>query len=277
MYEGAQRQFAGILEQVGKDVKEYLDMQSMADCMAFMDESFESLCKFSDTFNVFPFIPVVMGMAITHHSLLTSLPANVSHTPLKIFLSPLTSNAMATSGQMALLSYMAQQGVAIQEKQAQSKLMPEAGTGEVDPTLESNYESSVSMVQWKPILGKVGLTPSKKDWLEAQSSKTPLLPTLPQDPPEPPQADTPPPPSLAMKHSTPKAQNMHPSGLMTSLLAQFQQSHLCNASPKNTPSKTTPIKNTPKKGEPMPSKKLLTPDKTVERPIKKQQTGSPSS
>ena len=120
----------------------------------------------------------------------------------------------------------------------------------------------------------------KKDQLEAQSSKTPQLPTLPQDPPEPPQADTPPPPPLpspVREHSTPKAQNMHPHGSMASLMAQFQQSHLRDVSPKNTPSKTMPIKDTPKKGEPMPSKKILTPDKTAEPPVKKQCTDSPSS
>ena len=114
MYEGAQKKFAGILKQVGKDVKEYLDTQSMTDCTAFMDESFESLHKFSDAFNVSPFIPVVMGTAITHHSLLTSLRANVLHIPLKIFLSPLMSDTTVALGQMALLSYMAQQSVAIQ-------------------------------------------------------------------------------------------------------------------------------------------------------------------
>ena len=106
-YEGAQKKFAGILERVGKEVKEYLDTQSIADCTTFMDESFDSLCKFSDAFNVSPFIPVIVGMAITHHSLLTSLWVNVSHFPLKIFLSPPTSDAMAVSGQMALLSYLA--------------------------------------------------------------------------------------------------------------------------------------------------------------------------
>ena len=174
-------------------MKEYLDMQSTADCTAFMDERFKSLRKFSDAFNVSPFVLVVMGMAITHHSLLTSLRANVCHIPLKIFLSPLTSDATVASVQMVLLSYMAQQGIAVWEKQAQSKLTPGAGTREVDPTLESDYGSSASMVQWKLILGKAGLTPSKKDQLEAQSSKTPLLPALPQDPPKPPQADTPPP------------------------------------------------------------------------------------
>ena len=106
-YEGAQKKFARILKRVGKEVKEYLDTQSMADCTTFMDESFDSLRKFSDAFNVSPFIPVVVGMAITHHSLLTSLWVNVSHFPLKIFLSHLKSDATAASGQMALLSYVA--------------------------------------------------------------------------------------------------------------------------------------------------------------------------
>ena len=50
-------------------MKEYLDTQSTADCTTFMDESFDSLHKFSDTFNVSPFIPVVVGTVITHHSL----------------------------------------------------------------------------------------------------------------------------------------------------------------------------------------------------------------
>ena len=88
-------------------MKEYLDTQSMADCTTFMDESFDSLCKFSDAFNVSPFILVVVGVAITHHSLLTSLQVNVSHFPLKIFLSPLTSDTTVVLGQMALLSYVA--------------------------------------------------------------------------------------------------------------------------------------------------------------------------
>ena len=105
-YEGAQKKFAGILEQVEKEVKEYLDTQSTVDCMTFMDESFDSLRKFSDAFNVSPFVPV-MGTAITHHLLLTSLRVNVLHFLLKIFLSPLTSDATVASGQMALLSYVA--------------------------------------------------------------------------------------------------------------------------------------------------------------------------
>ena len=51
-YGGAEKQFAGILEWMGEDVKEYLDKQSMADCMVFMDESFVSLRKFLEAFNV---------------------------------------------------------------------------------------------------------------------------------------------------------------------------------------------------------------------------------
>ena len=43
------------------------------------------------------------------------------------------------------------------------------------------------------------------------------------------------------------------------------------------PSKNTLVKDTPKKGEQTPAKKLLTPDKSAEPPIKKQRTGSPSS
>ena len=43
----------------------------MVDCMTFMDEGFDSLRKFSDTLNVSPFVLVIVGMAITHHSLLT--------------------------------------------------------------------------------------------------------------------------------------------------------------------------------------------------------------
>ena len=207
-------------------MKEYLDTQSTADCMTFMDESFNSLHKFSDAFNVSPFIPVIMGTVITHHSLLTSLWVNVSHFPLKIFLSPLTSNATAASGQMALLGYVARQSIAIWEGQAQSKPIPRTGTREMDPTLESDQGSNVGLVPQKPKLDKVGLTPSKKDQLEAQLSKTSTLPVFPQDPPP---EDTPPllpPPSPAKKHSTPKGQNTHPSGSVAFLLAQFQQSQL---------------------------------------------------
>ena len=185
-YKGAQKKFASILKQVGKEVKEYLDTQSTADCKTFMDESFESLHKFSDAFSVSPFIPVVVGMVITNHSLLTSLWVNVLHIPLKIFLSPLTSDATAALGQMALLSYLAQQSITVWEMQAQSKPIPRTSTREMDPTLESDHGSSAGLVPQKLKLDKVGLMQLKKDQMEAQSSKTPVLLALPQDPPEPP-------------------------------------------------------------------------------------------
>ena len=155
----------------------------MADCTTFMDESFGSLCKFSDAFNVSPFILVVVGMVITHHLLLASLWVNVSHFPLKIFLSPLTSDATVASGQMALLSYVAQQSVTIQEGQAQLKPIPRTGTREMDPTLESDHGSNVGLNPQKLKQDQAGLTLSNKDQLEAESSKTPTLPVLPQDPP----------------------------------------------------------------------------------------------
>ena len=41
--------------------------------------------------------------------------------------------------------------------------------------------------------------------------------------------------------------------------------------------KDTPVKDMPVKGDLVPSKKVLTPDQTVEPPVKKQHTGSPSS
>ena len=86
MYEGAQKEFTGLLEWVGTEVKEYLDKQSMADCTVFIDESLQSLRNFSDAFNVSSFILVIMGMTITHHLLLMSLWVNVSQIPLQIFL-----------------------------------------------------------------------------------------------------------------------------------------------------------------------------------------------
>ena len=266
-------------------MKEYLDTQSMADCMTFMDESFDSLRKFSNTFNVLPFILVVVGMVITHHSLLTSLWVNVSHFPLKIFLLLLTSDATVALGQMAFLSYIAQQSVTVWEGQAQLKPTPRTGTGEMDPTLKSNHGSNAGLNPQKLKLDQVGLMPLKKDQLEAQSSKTPTLPMLPQDPPRGDTQPPPPLPSLAKKHNTPKGQNTHPSGSVASLLAQLQQSQHSqswNASPKNMPTKDTPVKDvptkdTPKKGEQTLAKKPLTPDKSTELPVKKQWTGSPSS
>ena len=254
----------------------------MGDCTTFINDSFDSLRKFSDAFNVSPFVLVVVGTAITHHSLLTSLWVNVSHFPLKIFLSPLTSNATVVSGQMALLSYVAR---AVWEGQAQWKPIPRTGTREMDPTLESDHGLNVGLNPQRLKQDQAGLMPSKKDQLNAASSKTPMLPTLPWDSP---QGDTPPPPPLpspARTHNTPKGQNAHPSGSVASLLAQFQQSQQSrsqNASPKGrlakgTLVKDTPKKDTPKKGEQTPGKKILTSDKSTEPPVKKQQTGSPSS
>ena len=167
MYEEAQKKFANILQQVGQEVKEYLDTQSAVDSMTFMDESFDSLHKFSDAFNVSPFIPVIVGMVITHHSLLTSLRVNMSHFPLKIFLLPLTSNATVMLGQMALLSYVARQSIAVWEGQAQSKPIPRTATGEMDPALESDHGLNAGLVLQKLKLDQVGLMPSKKDQLEA--------------------------------------------------------------------------------------------------------------
>ena len=170
------------------------------------------------------------------------------------------------------------------------KPTPRTGTGEMDPTLESDHGSNAGLNLQKLKLDQVGLMPSKKDPLEAQLSKTPTLPVLPQDPLQGDTLPPTPPPSLAKKHNTPKGQNAHPSGSVASLLAQFQQSQHSrsqNASPKNMPTKDTPVKDipardtpkkdTPKKGEQTPAKKLLTPDKSTELPIKKQWTGSPSS
>ena len=105
---------------------------------------------------------------------------------------------------------------------------------------------------------------------------------LPQDPPEPAKKSTPPPPllppTLVEKHSTPKTKKTQTGASMAALMAQFQQSCSHNVAPiKNTQTNITPIKNTPSKVEPMPGKKILTPDHTMELPVKKHQTSSPSS
>ena len=218
-YEGAQKKFASILEWVEKEVKEYLDTQSMADCMTFMDENFDSLHKFSDAYNVSPFFPVIVGTAITHHSLLTSLWVNVSHLPLKIFLSLLTSNATMVSGQMALLSYVTRQSVTVWGGQVQSKPIPRTGTREMDPTLESDHGSNAGLNLQKTKQDQVGLILSKKDQLEAMSSKTPIPPAPAWDPPQGDTPTPPPPPSLTRTHNTPKSQNAHPSSSVASLLA----------------------------------------------------------
>ena len=134
--------------------------------------------------------------------------------------------------------------------------------------------------------------PSKKDQLEAEPSHSSLMSTLIQDPPTDPRLITPlppppPPTPVEQKHSTPKIKKTQLGSMMAALMEQFQQSHSCNASPlkmpvkntpmKNTPAKAAPVKNMPVKGDLAPSKKVLTPDQTIEPPIKKQHTGSPSS
>ena len=136
-----------------------------ADCTVFMDESFQSLHGFSDTFNVWPFIPVIVVMAITHHLLLTSLRVNVSYIPMQIYLSPLMSDATAALGQMVLQRYVAQQSIAIQEKQSQSKPVPGVNRGKPNSTLESEDELMIPDKARHDILHeKPDLTPSKKDW-----------------------------------------------------------------------------------------------------------------
>ena len=143
VYEESQKKFAGVLKQVEEEVRKYLKTQSMADSTVFMDESFNNLRWYSNSFNISPFIPVVVGTAVTHHALLTSLQVNVSHFPLKIFLSPLESDAPAASGQMALLQYVTQQSIAIQEGQA--KIVPalRASTRDMDLTIESDHSYTV--------------------------------------------------------------------------------------------------------------------------------------
>ena len=90
VYEESQKKFAGVLKQVEEEVRKYLETQSAADSTVFMDESFNNLQRYSSSFNILPFVPVVVGAAVTHHALLTSLRVNVSHFPLKIFLSCLS-------------------------------------------------------------------------------------------------------------------------------------------------------------------------------------------
>ena len=139
VYEESQKKFTGVLKQVEEEVGKYLETQSMADSTVFMDESFDNLQQYLSSFNISPFIPVVVGMAVMHHALLTSLWVNVSHFPLKIFLSPLESDATAASGQMALLQYMTQQSITIQEGQAKMVPALRASTGDMDPTIKSDH------------------------------------------------------------------------------------------------------------------------------------------
>ena len=140
VYEESQKKFARVLKQVEEEVGMFfLKTQSTADSTVFMDESFDNLQQYLNLFNISTFIPVVVGMAVMHHALLTSLWVNMSHFPLKIFLSPLESDATAASGQMTLLQYMTQQSIAVWEGQAKMVLALRASTGGTDLTIKSDH------------------------------------------------------------------------------------------------------------------------------------------
>ena len=284
VYEESQKKFAGVLKQVEEEVRKYLETQSMVDSTVFMDKSFDNLRQYSNSFNISPFVPVVVGTVVTHHALLTSLRVNVSHFPLKIFLLLLESDATMASGQMALLQYMTQQSITVREGQA--KIVPalRASTGHTDPTIESDHSY---MAPWsrRPKLEQSVIAPSIQDKKEAHLSKD-------LGPP-------PPPLPLAEEPHTPKGRDACMSGSMAALMAQFQQCHDSRsreATPHGTPEKVppmapmafstpgkvatpreTPTKETPRKSEQMPSKKGLMPDTTPEPPVMKQRTSSPSN
>ena len=272
------------MKQVEEEVGKYLETQSTADSSVFMDESFDNLWQYSTLFNISPFIPVMVGRAVTHHALLTSPWVNVSHFPLKIFLSPLESDATAASGQMALLQYVTQQSVTVREGQA--KIVPalRAGMGDMNLTIESDHSYTVSQPR-RPKLEQWEITPCIQDKKEAHSSKD----LGPPPPPLPP----------AEEPHIPKGRGAHMSGSMAALMVHFQQHH-DNRSQETTPHgmpekvplmvpvafgtlgkaatpKETPTKETPWKSEQTLSKKGLMPNTTPEPPVKKQQTGSLSS
>ena len=269
VYEESQKKFTGVLKQVEEEVGKYLETQAMVDSTVFMDESFDNLRRYSNSFNISPFIPVVVGTAVTHHTLLTSLRVNVSHFPLKLFLSPLESDATGASGQMALLQYVTQQSVAIWEGQA--KIVPalRAGTGDTNPTIESDHSYTASWLR-RPKLEQWEITPCIQDKKEAHSSKD-------LGPP-------PPPLPLAEEPHIPKGRGAHMSSSMAALMVQFQQHHdswsrevTPHSMPEKVPlmvpaafgtlgkvatPKETPTKETPRKSEQTPSKKGLMPDTT---------------
>ena len=284
VYKESQKRFAGVLKQVEEEVGKYLETQSTADSTVFMDESFDNLRRYSNLFNISPFIPVVVGMAVTHHALLTSLQVNMSHFPLKIFLLPLESDATVVSGQMALLQYVTQQSIAIQEGQVKMVPALRASTGDMGPTIESDH-SYMAPRSWRLKPEQSAIAPSVQDKKEAHSSKD----LGPPPPPLPP----------AKEPHTPKGRDACMSSSMAALMVQFQQRHdswSWEATPHGMLEKVLPMapmafstlgkaatpretstKETPWKSEEMPSKKGLMPDTTPEPPVKKQWTGSPSS
>ena len=284
VYEESQKKFAGVLKQVEEEVRKYLETQSTADSTVFMDESFNNLWRYSNSFNISPFIPVVVDTAVMHHALLTSLRVNVSHFPLKIFLLPLESDATTVSGQMALLQYMTQQSIAIWEGQA--KIVPalRASTRDTNLTIESDH-SYTALRSRRLKQEQLSIVPSVQDKKEAHSSKD----------------LGPPPPTLApvKEPHTPKGRDACMSGSMAALMVQFQQCHNSRSrevTPHGMPEKVlpmapmafgtqgkvatpreTPTKETPQKSKQTPSKKGLMLDTTPEPPVKKQRTSSPSS
>ena len=184
VYEESQKKFVGVLKQVEEEVRKYLKTQSTADSTVFMDESFDNLRWYLNSFNISPFIPVVVGMAVTHHALLTSLSVNVSHFPLKIFLSPLESDTTAASGQIALLQYVTQQSIAVLEGQAKMVPALRASTGDTDPTVELDHSYTAPQSR-RPKPEQLAIAPSVQDKKEAHSSQhlgpppPPLPPALP--------------------------------------------------------------------------------------------------
>ena len=82
VYKESQKKFAGVLKQVEEEVRKYLETQSMADSTIFMDESFDNLQQYSNSFNISPFIPVVVGTVVTHHALLTCVSLSLEDIPL---------------------------------------------------------------------------------------------------------------------------------------------------------------------------------------------------
>ena len=210
VYEESQKKFTRVLKQVEEEVGKYLETQSTADSTVFMDKSFDNLRWYSNSFNISPFIPVVVGTGVMHHALLTSLQVNVSHFPLKIFLSPLESDATAASGQMALLQYMTQQSIAIWEGQAKMVPALRASTGDTDLTIELDHSYTAPRSR-RLKLEQSAIVLSVQDKKEAHSSKD-------LGPP-------PPPLPLAEEPHTPKGRDTHMSGSMAALMVQFQQRH----------------------------------------------------
>ena len=284
VYEESQKKFTGVMKQVEEEVRKYLKTQAMADSTVFMDESFDNLRWYSNLFNISPFIPVVVGMAVNHHALLTSLRVNVSHFPLKIFLSPLESDATVASGQMALLQYVTQQSIAIWEGQA--KIVPalRAGTRDTNLTIESDHSYTAPRSQ-RPKLEQWEITPCIQDKKEAHSSKD----LGPPPPPLPP----------AEEPHIPKGRDARMSGSMAALMAQFRQHHdsrsqevtphgtLEKVPPMapmafGTPGKAatpreTPTKETPWKSEQTLSKKGLMPDTTPSCPSRSNEPARPAA